>query len=406
MKIVFANTVPGGSIGAIIHRLRCGLEKRGHTTLFLYGRGPASSSDTDIRIGTAAGTLIHGIKTRLADAHGLASRAAVRRFINILEQERPHVLHLHNIHGYWLHFPLLFRHLARLQQTQGLRIVWTLHDSWPLTGGCALPDAIGCRYWENGCNAPECPGKGIYPRALLRRTTRNYILKKHSFTLPERMSLIAPSDFMCHRIGQTFLNKYPRHTIRTTLDGGFWNPARCPDIKRSPSTVLAVAWPWYSEKGWADIEPLSRLLPENTEFRVAGLTDRQRKQLPSSITALPRLSPSELRSEYARATVLVNLSRAETLPTVCLEAQAMGCPVVGYDTGGTAEAVDPHSGVLVSTGHCLLNVANPQLPDLARAVVSVMSASIAPSYSFLLPFLSSTADDPFLKRHLSVYQNI
>ncbi len=386
-------------MGSIIRRLRSGLENKGHSTILLYGRGQYTHSISDIRIGSTAGTMIHGIETRLFDAHGLASRATTLRFIEVLERERPDVVHLHNIHGYWLHYPLLFRHLTRLQKSYGLGLVWTLHDSWALTGGCALPDAISCQAWQNGCSGASCPGRNIYPRACVRRLERNMRLKHSAFTAPQRMTIITPSDFMNRRVGESFLNKYPRHTIRTTLDTYFWNPRQSSKITRSKASVLAVAWPWYAEKGWADLAPLRRLLPKEVELRVAGLTARQRRHLPDTITKLPKLLPAELRDEYARASVLVNLSRAETLPTVCLEAQAMRCPVVSYNIGGAPEAVDPHSGVLVDSSSCDLNEPNLALPDLAEAVMTVLSSPTDPNPAFITPFLSSSIDN-----HLSIYR--
>lgn len=403
MKIAYANTVSGGSVGTVIQQLRSGMESHGHSTLMLYGRGSFTHSISDIRIGSTAGTLIHGAKTRLADAHGLASNAATLRFIEVLERRRPDVVHLHNIHGYWLHYPLLFKHLTRLQKSKGLGIVWTLHDSWPLTGGCALPDAVSCRAWTDGCSVVSCPGKNIYPRAIMRRLGRNMQLKRNAFTMPERMVIITPSEFMNRRVGESFLNKYPRHTIRTTLHSDFWNPERCEGITRSKATVLAVAWPWYAEKGWADLIPLRRLLPPEVELRVVGLTAMQRRRLPDTITRLPKLYPAELRDEYARATVLVNLSRAETLPTVCLEAQAMGCPVVSYDIGGASEAIDPGSGVSVPSATCALHEPNPALPHLADAVMTVLSSPTPPDTSFIEPFLSTSS---FIDNHLNIYKTL
>lgn len=378
------------------------MEARGHSTLLLYGRGSFPQSSSDIRIGSNTGTIIHGIKTRLADAHGLASKAATLRFIEVLERERPDIVHLHNIHGYWLHYPLLFKHLTRLQESYGTDLVWTLHDSWALTGGCALPDAINCQAWQNGCSGVSCPGRNIYPRACIRRLERNMQLKHTAFTAPQRMVIIAPSDFMNRRVGESFLNIYPRHTIRTALDTTFWNPRWCRHIKRSKATVLTVAWPWYAEKGWADLTSLRQLLPPQVELRVAGLTAIQRRRLPDSITKLPKLSGEELRNEYARATVLVNLSRAETLPTVFLEAQAMGCPVVSYNIGGAPEAVDPHSGMLVGSAPCALNEPNPNLPALAESITTVISAHVAPDHAFLAPFLSSYS---FIDNHLNIYHS-
>lgn len=404
MKIAYLNTVPTGSTGSIIRQLRHGIEKLGHNTQLYYGRGPEGRTESGICVGNMAGTLIHGVRTRLADSHGLASRNATLRLIRALEKDMPEVVHLHNLHGYWLNYPLLFQHLTRLQNTRGLKIVWTLHDSWSVTGGCALPDAVGCELWCSGCNTPHCPGRNIYPRTYARHAPRNFALKKKWFTLPDHMTIVTPSEFMARRVAESFLGNYPRRVIPTRLDAEFWTTDLCSDIQRRDNTVLAVAWPWYAEKGYADLAALRELLPGEIELRVVGLTPRQSRRLPAGITTLQHLSPAALREEYARASVLVNLSRAETLPTVCLEAQAMGCPIVSFAVGGAPEAVDPESGILVPTAHGALNTSNPSLPQLARAVRSILDAPKRPASSFVNKFLyDPAASNPFIEQHLDIY---
>ena len=59
----------------------------------------------------------------------------------------------------------------------------------------------------------------------------------------------------------------------------------------------------------------------------------------------------ELASLYRLANVLVITSVGETYPTVCLEAQVCGTPVVGFDVGGVAETIQEGMGVAVPKGN-------------------------------------------------------
>ncbi len=74
-----------------------------------------------------------------------------------MEAERPDVIHLHNLHGYYLHVGLLFAWLKRA----GIPVLWTLHDCWAFTGHCAFFDFADCPLWEAGCH--DCPQVKSYP---------------------------------------------------------------------------------------------------------------------------------------------------------------------------------------------------------------------------------------------------
>ena len=53
---------------------------------------------------------------------------------------------------------------------------------------------------------------------------------------------------------------------------------------------------------------------------------------------------------YSSANVFINPTYADTFPTVNLEALACGTPVVTYRTGGSPEAVDEKTGVVIEQG--------------------------------------------------------
>lgn len=47
------------------------------------------------------------------------------------------------------------------------------------------------------------------------------------------------------------------------------------------------------------------------------------------------------------ADLFVNLTYSDTFPTTNLESLACGTPVLTYDTGGSVEAVDEYTGIVV-----------------------------------------------------------
>ena len=83
-----------------------------------------------IAVGDRWSVAAHGVLTRLFDRHGLGSAGATRKFVKRLKEINPDIIHIHNIHGYFLNYPLLFDYLKEW----GGPVVWTLHDYKLLCG--------------------------------------------------------------------------------------------------------------------------------------------------------------------------------------------------------------------------------------------------------------------------------
>ena len=64
-------------------------------------------------VGGKISVALHGLMTRFLDMHGLGSWLATKRFIKKLDRIEPDVIHIHNIHGYFLNYKLLFKYLSK-----------------------------------------------------------------------------------------------------------------------------------------------------------------------------------------------------------------------------------------------------------------------------------------------------
>lgn len=105
MKILMINVVCGiRSTGRICTDLAIALEKQGHEVKIAYGREkvPEKFRKYAVRIGTDFDVKLHGIKARLFDRAGFGSRKATEKFIEWIEKYDPDIIHLHNIHGYYI----------------------------------------------------------------------------------------------------------------------------------------------------------------------------------------------------------------------------------------------------------------------------------------------------------------
>lgn len=363
MRIYHVNTTFGyNAPGSLVRALSHGAAEAGHVVRAAWSAAYPVAHDEPLRkslfpVGGRMSRVCHALRTRLTDGHGLGSGRATRALIADIGRFAPDVVHLHNLHGYWLDVPALARYLA----SSGVRVVWTLHDFWPLTGHCAFPQQGGCTRWlEGGCH--DCPQLGQYPASWgADRSAANFSLRRELFRSLPQLSVVALSEWQCGQVARSFLGDRPCEVIPNPVDRAMRAPA---DIARDPRMVLGAASVWDDRKGLGRFIELRRRLPSDVRMRLAGLSRRQIRALPAGIEGLPRISGADGMARFmASGAVFVNLSRAETLGMVNIEARACGTPVVTLASGGVAETVTPLSG-LVADGTDMATVASLVLDAL------------------------------------------
>ena len=292
---------------------------------------------------------LHAVGTRLFDNHGLASRGATKELVKRIESVDPDIIHLHNIHGYYLNYPILFRFLKSF----GRPVVWTFHDCWPITGHCSHFMFSGCDKWKKGCYG--CGEKGEYPKSVfLDRSSRNYRLKKELFTSLGNLTLVPVSRWLESVLKESFMASVPTRCIHNGIDTEQFRiigQAKERIGMSDKKVVLAVASKWTPRKGFDDVVRLRELLDERFSIVVVGLADNQKRMLPSGIVGITRTnSVDELALYYSAADVFINPTYEDSLPTTNMEALACGTPVVTYETGGSPEVVDESTGIVVPRG--------------------------------------------------------
>ncbi len=342
MKVLMINVVCGiRSTGRICTDLATALEAQGHEVKIAYGREevPEQFRKYAVRIGSDLDVKLHGLKARLFDGCGFGSRRATERFIKWVKEYDPDVIHLHNIHGYYINVEVLFKYL----KTCGKKIIWTLHDCWAFTGHCAYFDYAGCDKWRTGCD--NCPCKGDYPACQgISRAKRNYNQKRSLFTGIPNMMIITPSYWLAGLVKDSYLKDYPVRTIHNGVDTSEFKHTGS-DIKHrfgieNKKVVLGVAAIWDKRKGLEYMVQLSGLLGDEYRVVVIGVTEEQKEKLPESMIGILRTnSVKELVEWYSAADVYVNPTLEDNYPTTNIEAVACGTPVITFNTGGSVESV-------------------------------------------------------------------
>ena len=361
MKIAQINTVTGsGSIGKITVGLYKMAEKYGDEAVILYGRRKAPEGLHTIKTGNLFGFYLHVCRGLLFGGSGFGSTLETRKLIQILESEKPDLLHLHNLHGFYLNIELLFTYIKQSK----IPVVWTLHDCWAMTGHCAYFDYVGCNKWKRECY--DCvQQRTSYPYSLLLdRSSKNFKRKKEIFTGVENLTIVSPSQWLADIVKSSFLKEYPVQVIPNGIDQSVFVPSYQETLQKNHKSgrrILGVANIWERRKGLHFFEQLARLLPEEDSIMLVGVSKRQQwelrkkekeKRLPEGkITTIRRTqNQQELAKIYAEASVYVNTTLEDNFPTTNLEALACGTGVITFDTGGSPEAVTPECGIVVPKG--------------------------------------------------------
>lgn len=354
-KILQINSVVNtGSTGRIAEGIGQAAMSVGWESYIAYGRNERPSTSKTLRIGSSWDLKLHGIQTRLFDNHGLASDRATNKFINDIELIKPNIIHLHNIHGYYLNYNILFEYLNKTN----IPIVWTLHDCWPITGHCTYFTYVGCEKWKTECY--KCPQKKEYPASwIFDRSRKNYILKKSLFKNIPNLTLIPVSDWLSGLIKISFLKDKPTKVIHNGIDTNVFRPTsgisfRMKHKLQDKFIILGIANIWEPRKGLKDFFDLSILLNDQFQIVLVGLNSRQIKQLPNNIIGIKRTeSVNELVELYQDSDVFVNPTYEDNFPTTNLESLACGTPVITYKTGGSPEAIDDSTGIIVEQGNII-----------------------------------------------------
>lgn len=343
-----------GSTGRIAEEIGQVAIAGGWKSYIAYGRGTPQSKSRLIRVGNDGDMYWHGLQSRLLDNHGLASKRATRKLITEIQEIKPDIVHLHNIHGYYLNYEILFQYLAE----KDIPVVWTLHDCWAFTGHCAYFTLKGCEKWKTECR--ECPLQKRYPVSFfIDRSTRNYHTKKEVFTSIPRMIMVPVSEWLGGLVRSSFLSKYPVHPIYNGVDLQIFMPkSNKEEIRKfieatQPYMLIGVASIWTSSKGIQDYYKLRNYLPiDKYAIVMVGLNKKQIQQLPKGIVGVSRTnSVHELAEYYSAADVVLNLSYQETFGMTTAEGLACGTPGVVYNATASPELINEETGLIVDPGN-------------------------------------------------------
>lgn len=341
-----------GSTGRIAEIIGELARNAGWQTYMCHGsRFVGSSPMMSIQLGSKLDEYRHYFVSRVFDRHGLGSCKPTRDLIKQIEQIRPDVVQIHNIHGYYANYKLLFKFLAKKR----IPTVMTMHDFWLMTGHCAYINK-SCGKWETGCG--HCPRLKEYPAAFFDRTKENWKLKKELFNAFKQDNLVfVPVSYWLEGYAKrSLLGDREIHTIQNGVNTKLFKPYEgehselWKKIDWSKYTIITVADRWTDANGFNDIMALSHLLADDMQIVMVGLNEQQLQGLPDKIVGIGHTdNVQQLIELYTSSDVLFNSSTEVTFGLVTAEAMACGTSAIVFKNTAGEEIINAETGYAIDS---------------------------------------------------------
>lgn len=349
-KLLQLNSSVGrGSTGRIAETIASIAMERGWKCYIAHGARYVGASQMETyQVSSRKAEIAHYVKSILQDAHGLGSASETKHLVAWMEELHPDVVQIHNLHGYWVNYEILFHYL----QKAGIPIVWTFHDCWAITGHCAMFTSSFCDKWQTGCT--DCPHLDWYPQSIFYNASKkNFQRKKELFTSLPNLKVVSVSNWLNSIVDVSFLKDTPHIVIPNGVDTSVFYP-RLETVKKTREKyglndkviVLSVADKWNEGIGFSDIPKLRTLLDDRFAIVVVGVTQSQKEALPEGVIGvLHTSSRDELAELYTAADISFTPQTVATFGLVSAESLACGTPAIVY-AAAAAEVINKNGFVV------------------------------------------------------------
>ena len=349
MKVLQINAVINkGSTGRIARDIgECILKKGGNV---YFASQEKAKNLCEYTIGNNLDYKLHALFSRVTGMQGYASKIATKQMIKWINEIKPDIIHIHNIHNNYLNLPILFNYIYEKK----LKTVITLHDSWFFTGKCTHFLKYDCLKWKEGCK--NCIAK--------KKEVPNYFFDTSSKVWNDRrkyigdnpmISIVGCSKWISDCAKESVIGKRIVGTIYNGIDTEIFKPTKsllkenlC--IKEK-FIILGMANKWLSQENTKTFKEFIKSLKSDEILLLLGCKSTEIEKLPKNVKGIGFVSDRNLLAKYySIADVFVNVTKVDTFPTVNLEALSCGVPVVAYDSGGTKETINQDIGYIVQYG--------------------------------------------------------
>ena len=353
MKILQINATYGiGSTGVITKELSEICQQNGLDMYVAYSKGYGHSSDYSkfYEIGSWLDHKVHAILSRIAGKQAYFSHVATIRLLKFIDKVKPNVVHLHNLHSNYININILLSYLGR----KNIKTVVTLHDCWFFTGGCFHYTSVSCVKWKYKCG--QCIKKKQDSPSFLFDYSSEILEDRYKYlSAIKNLTLVGVSRWMESQLLNSRLKDVGKITY--IYNGFDFNIFRSVKNKKNELglqdkfVILGPASKWLLPINLETLNYFIASMPDNAVLLLFGYED-EKINLPDNVRMYGYTkNREELVELYSSADVMVNCSREDTLPSINVESQACGTPIVTYNATGMKETVDESSGFSVETGN-------------------------------------------------------
>ncbi len=339
------------SSGKIVSILHDELVKQGYDVKSFYGRGPKVRKLNVHKISTRLEFIFHVLATRLTGLIDIFSPFSTNKLIKFLDIFKPDLIHLHELHGYYINTYKLLKYLKEKK----IPIIWTFHCEYMFTGKCGF--AENCNKWKTECN--QCPKLREYPSSLFFDFTKLLFYKKKKIlTEIDKIHFTAPTKWLADRMLQSIIKNKSISVVPNAVDLNIFKNNKDliskedVNISKDSYVVLSVGADLMSDrKGGKWVFNLARKnLDKNIIFLMIGAYNLNIEP-PKNVKIISYLKDkTSLAKYYSIADVFLLTSSSESFSMVCAESLACGTPIIGFDSGAPLEIVREDFGKFVKYG--------------------------------------------------------
>lgn len=340
MKVLQVNILFNqGSTGKIVADIHDTLINNNIESIICYGTGPRYQEKNIYKVAYHYELSLYRVWAHIMGLQYASGYYSTYRITEIIKKEKPDVVHLHCINGFFVHIYKLFKFL----KSNGVKTVLTLHAEFMHTGSCG--HAFDCEKWKTGCG--DCPQlwESTYSY-FFDRTKTAWHKMSDAMEGFDNLVVTSVSPWLTSRAVQSPLLK-GKNII--TIENGIdtykkFYPRVLSKLKThhkitNEKVLLHVTAKFTNDendlKGGRYIYKLAeKLKNENVKIIIIG-SDDTTLEMPANMINVGKVANQDLLAEYySIADLTVITSKRETFSMPSAESLACGTPVVGFCAGG------------------------------------------------------------------------